>query len=163
DERRSANVASISCGSYGTSGCRSAASSISSLSIPSYVGLTVYFGPPKTLAPVRSARRKANSATAWQVRRSMRSAPTPTSSAPSPPAAPAPAPPWVAGGAPAAHPGARGGGGHAPARRDARAPPAGAADHPAADPLAEDPVRRADVAATLRGDGRRLQPEAMLA
>jgi len=30
DEMRSANVASISCGSYATSGCRSAAASISS-------------------------------------------------------------------------------------------------------------------------------------
>ena len=47
---RSANVASISCGSYGTSGCRSAAASISSFSIPSYVGDTVYFGPPNTFA-----------------------------------------------------------------------------------------------------------------
>ena len=51
DEISSANVASISCGSYGTSGCRSAAASISSFSIPSYVGLTVYFGPPNTFAP----------------------------------------------------------------------------------------------------------------
>ena len=67
DESSSANVASISCGSYGTSGCRSAAASISSLSIPSYVGLTVYFGPPKTFAPVRSAWRNANSATARQI------------------------------------------------------------------------------------------------
>ena len=72
-EIRSANVASISCGSYGTSGWRSAAASISSFSMPSYVGLTVYFGPPKTFAPVRSACRNANSATAWQMRRSIRS------------------------------------------------------------------------------------------
>ena len=35
EERRSANVASISCGSYGTSGWRSEAASISSFSIPS--------------------------------------------------------------------------------------------------------------------------------
>jgi hypothetical protein len=35
DETRSAKVASMSCGSYGTSGWRAAASSISSLSIPS--------------------------------------------------------------------------------------------------------------------------------
>ena len=35
DAISSANVASISCGSYGTPGCRSAAASISSLSIPS--------------------------------------------------------------------------------------------------------------------------------
>ena len=71
-------------GSYGTSGCRAAASSISSLSIPSYVGLTVYFGPPKTFAPVRSAWRNANSATAWQMRRSIRSVRNATSSSPSP-------------------------------------------------------------------------------
>ena len=35
DEMSSANVASISCGSYGTSGWRAAAASISSFSIPS--------------------------------------------------------------------------------------------------------------------------------
>ena len=37
------------------------------------IGLTVYFGPPKTFAPVSSAWRNANSETAWQIRRSMRS------------------------------------------------------------------------------------------
>jgi hypothetical protein len=35
DAISSANVASINCGSYGTSGCRSAAASISSFNIPS--------------------------------------------------------------------------------------------------------------------------------
>ena len=64
DEIRSAKVASINCGSYSTSGCRAAAASISSFNIPSYTGLTVYFGPPKTFAPIRSACRNANSATA---------------------------------------------------------------------------------------------------
>ena len=39
-------------------------------------------------------------------------------------------------------------------RDDARDPAAGAHDHLAADLLAEDPVRRADVAAALRRDGR---------
>ena len=48
------------------------------------MGLTVYFGPPKTFAPVRSACRKANSATAWQMRRSIRSVRSATSSSPTP-------------------------------------------------------------------------------
>src|SRR5438034_408924 len=78
------NVAAISCGSYRTSGCLAAAASISSLSIPSYTGLTVYFGPPKTLAPLRSAWRNANSETAWQMRRSIRSVRNASSSSPSP-------------------------------------------------------------------------------
>src|SRR3712207_3376534 len=43
-----AYVASIRTGWYGTSGWRSDAASSSSLSIPSYVGLTVHFGPPYT-------------------------------------------------------------------------------------------------------------------
>jgi hypothetical protein len=81
---RSAKVASISCGSYCTSACLVAAASISSFSIPSYTGLTVYFGPPKTLAPVSSARRNANSATAWQMLRSMRSVRKAASCSPSP-------------------------------------------------------------------------------
>ena len=84
DEISRANVASISCGSYTTSGCRAAAASISSFSIPSYIGLTVYFGPPKTFAPIRSAWRKANSATARQIPRSMRSVRNATSSSPVP-------------------------------------------------------------------------------
>ena len=79
-----ANVASISCGSYGTSGWRAAAASISSFNIPSYVGETVYFGPPKTFAPVRAASRNANSATVRQTLRSIRSVRKATSSAPSP-------------------------------------------------------------------------------
>jgi hypothetical protein len=48
------------------------------------VGLTVYFGPPKTFAPERSASRNANSATARQIRRSIRSVRNATSSSPSP-------------------------------------------------------------------------------
>ena len=48
-------------------------------------------------------------------------------------------------------------------RRDARNPPAGADDHLATDLLAEDAVRGADVAAPLRRDRRRLQPEPVLA
>src|SRR5919198_5638836 len=52
--------------------------------MPSYVGLTVNFGPPKTFAPTRSAWRNANSATEWQIRRSMRSVRYATSSSPSP-------------------------------------------------------------------------------
>ncbi len=73
EEMSRANVASISCGSYGTSGCCPAARSISSFSSPSYVGLTVYFGPPKTFAPVRSASRNEYSETDRQMRRSIRS------------------------------------------------------------------------------------------
>jgi len=38
------------------------------------VGLTVYLGPPKTFAAVRSACRNANSATARQIRRFLESA-----------------------------------------------------------------------------------------
>ena len=52
---------------------------------------------------------------------------------------------------------------HAAERRDPRDPPPGADDHLAADLLAEDAVRGADVAATLRRDRRRLQPETVLA
>ncbi len=48
-------------------------------------------------------------------------------------------------------------------RHDARQPAAGADDHLAADLLAQDPVRRADVAAHLRRDRRRLQAEPGLA
>ena len=50
-----------------------------------------------------------------------------------------------------------------PSGHDARDAPAGADDHLAADLLAQDPVRRADVVARLRRDRRRLQPEAVLA
>ena len=46
-------------------------------------------------------------------------------------------------------------------RDDARDAPAGADDHLAADLLAEDPVRRADVVAALGRDRRRLQAEAV--
>src|SRR5918912_437564 len=52
--------------------------------MPSETGLTVYFGPPKTFAPARSARLKAYSATAWQIRRSILSVRSATSSSPSP-------------------------------------------------------------------------------
>ncbi len=48
-------------------------------------------------------------------------------------------------------------------RHDAGQPAAGADDHLAADLLAQDPVRRADVAARLRRDRRRLQAESVLA
>src|SRR5262249_17414993 len=48
-------------------------------------------------------------------------------------------------------------------RCDARNAAAGADDHLAADLLPKDAVRRADIAATLRCDGRRLEPEAVLA
>src|SRR5581483_1003177 len=54
--------------------------------------------------------------------------------------------------------------GEHPAERDDAGDPApGAHDHLAADLLAEDPVRRADVTAPLGRHGRRLQPEAVLA
>ena len=52
---------------------------------------------------------------------------------------------------------------HAAERCDAGNPPPGADDHPAADLLAEDAVRRADVAAALRGHRGGLQPEPVLA
>ena len=48
-------------------------------------------------------------------------------------------------------------------RRDAGDPPSGADDHPAADLLAKDAVRRADVAAPLRRDRGGFQPEPVLA
>ena len=48
-------------------------------------------------------------------------------------------------------------------RHDPRNAPAGPHDHLAADLLAQDPVRRADVARRLGRDGRRLQPEPVLA
>src|SRR5919108_1286080 len=48
------------------------------------MGLTVYFGPPKTFAPVRSASRNENSATERQIRRSIRSVRKAASSSPSP-------------------------------------------------------------------------------
>ena len=47
-------------------------------------------------------------------------------------------------------------------RGDAGDPPAGADDHLAADRLADDPVRAADVVGALGGDRRRLDPEAGL-
>jgi isocitrate/isopropylmalate dehydrogenase len=63
-----------------------AAASSSSLSMPSYTGETVHFGPPYTAAPIRSAVRKANSATARHVERCTRSTRRATSSpAPSSP------------------------------------------------------------------------------
>src|SRR5439155_19150107 len=43
---------------------------------------------------------------------------------------------------------------HAAERNDAGNPPAGADDHLASDLLAQDPVRRADIAARLRRHGR---------
>src|SRR5512141_2847756 len=49
----------------------------------------------------------------------------------------------------------------APERDDARNPTAGADDDPAADVLAEDAVRRADVVASLGRDGRSLEAEAV--
>ncbi len=52
---------------------------------------------------------------------------------------------------------------HAAERRDSRNPPPGAHDHLAADLLAQDAVRGADVAAPLGRDRRRLQTEAVLA
>ena len=52
---------------------------------------------------------------------------------------------------------------HAAERHDAGDPPPGADDHLAADLLAEDPVRRADVVAPLGRDRRGLQAEAVLA
>ena len=48
-------------------------------------------------------------------------------------------------------------------RHDPGNPPAGTDDHLAADLLAQDPVRRADVVAALRRDRRRLQPQPVLA
>ena len=48
-------------------------------------------------------------------------------------------------------------------REHAGNPPSGADDDLAADLFAEDPVRRADVTGLLRGDGRGLEPEAVLA
>ena len=44
----------------------------------------MYFGPPKTFAPVRAAWRKEYSATARQMRRSIRSVRNATSSSPEP-------------------------------------------------------------------------------
>ena len=44
----------------------------------------MYFGPPKTFAAMRSACLNENSATAWQIRRSMRSVRSATSSSPLP-------------------------------------------------------------------------------
>ena len=52
---------------------------------------------------------------------------------------------------------------HAAERHDARDAPARAHDHAAADLLAQDPVRRADVAGAFRRDRRRLQPQPVLA
>src|SRR2546430_15878392 len=60
EARSRAKVASMSCGSYGTAGCRSDAASLSPFSIPSYVGLPVYFGAPNTFASPCSARRDEN-------------------------------------------------------------------------------------------------------
>ena len=57
------------------------------------------------------------------------------------------------------HPDDGDGGVDAADRKDSRDPPAGANDHLAADLLAQDPVRRADVAAALRRDCRRLEAE----
>ena len=62
------------------SGWRAAAASISSLSIPSYTGETVHFGPPYTRAPIVAAVRNAYSATARQVERVIRSVRNATSS-----------------------------------------------------------------------------------
>ena len=56
-------------GWYSTSAWRSAAASSSSLSIPSYTGDTVHFGPPYTRPPISRAVRKAYSATARHVAR----------------------------------------------------------------------------------------------
>ena len=150
----SANVASISCGSYGTVGCRSAAASISSFSIPSYVGETVYFGPPNTLAPVRSASRNANSATARQTLRSIRSVRNATSESPSPSRHS-----FGAVGVADRHAHDRDRRVHAAERHDAGNATTGAHDHLATDLLAQDAVRRADIVARLRRDRRGLQSE----
>ena len=118
----------------------------------------MYFGPPKTLAPVRSAWRNANSATA-------------TADATLDPlgaerdlvVALALAPLLGAVRVADRHPHDRDRRVHAAERRDARNAPAGAHDDLAADLLAEDAVRRADVAAPFGRDRRGLQPEAVLA
>src|SRR5262249_10161856 len=52
---------------------------------------------------------------------------------------------------------------HTSERRNARNPASGPDDDPAADLLPENAVGGADVAAPLRGDRRRLQPETVLA
>ena len=74
----------MSCGSYSTSGWRAAAASISSLSIPSYTGETVYLGPPNTRARLRPAWTKANSATSRQMALEILSVRKATSSLPDP-------------------------------------------------------------------------------
>ena len=51
--------------------------------MPSYTGLTVHLGPPKTVARMRRACWNENSATARQVRREIRSTRQAISSSPS--------------------------------------------------------------------------------
>ena len=128
------------------------------MSIPSYVGLTVYFGPAEDLRTGSLCLAECELGD---------EAADPALDALGPVGdlvvafafAPLGGAVRVADG----HPDDRDRRVHAADRRDAGDPPSRAHDHLAADLLAQDPVRRADVVARLRCHGGPLQAEPVLA